>query len=97
MAHRWFMHDAHLGRAFLFLDILDEYTLLSMIVMVIPCIWYVVGMKLVMSYVNFELPQAPFARAPVGECQLFAALHSVSFGRVFMRTVSGFVSKKMPI
>ena len=26
----WFMHDAHLGRAFLFLDILAEYTLLSM-------------------------------------------------------------------
>ena len=34
--------------------------------MVNPCLWYVVGMKLVMSYVKF--PQAPFARAPFGEC-----------------------------
>ena len=24
MAHIWFMHDAHLGRAFLFLDMLAE-------------------------------------------------------------------------
>ena len=66
MAHMWFMHDAHLGRAFLFLAILAEYTLLSMTVMVAPCLWCVVGMKLVMSYVTF--PQAPFARAPFGEC-----------------------------
>ena len=36
-------------------------------VMVTPCLWYVVGMKLVMSDVKF--PQAPFARAPFGECQ----------------------------
>ena len=56
------MHDAHLGCLFLFLDILAEYTLLSMTVMVTPCLWYVVGMKLVMSYVKF--PQGPFARAP---------------------------------
>ena len=34
MAHIWFMHDAHLGRTFLFLDMLAEYTLLSMTVMV---------------------------------------------------------------
>ena len=53
----WFMHDAHLGRAFLFLDILAEYALLSMTVMVALCLWYVVGVKLVMSYVKF--PQAP--------------------------------------
>ena len=63
----WFMHDAHLRRAFLVLDTLAEYTLLSMTVTVTPCLWYVVGMKLVMSHVKF--PQAPFARAPFGECQ----------------------------
>ena len=67
MAHMWFMHDAHLGRAFLLLGILAEYALLSMTVMVTPCLWYVVGMKLVMSYV--KLPQAPFARAPFTECR----------------------------
>ena len=38
-----------------------------MTVMVTPRLWYVVGMKLVMSYVKF--PQAPFARAPFGECR----------------------------
>ena len=62
----WFMHDAHLGRAFLFLDILAEHILLSMTVTATPCLWNVFGMKLVMSYVKF--PQAPFARAPFGEC-----------------------------
>ena len=67
MAQRLFVHDAHLGRALLFLDILAEYTLLSMTVMVTPRLWCVVGMKLVMSYVKF--PQAPFARAPFGECR----------------------------
>ena len=67
MAHKWFMHDAHLGRAFLFLDILAEYALLSIKVMVAPCLWYVVGMKLVISYVKFR--QAPFARAPFGNAQ----------------------------
>ena len=46
MARVWLMHDAHLGRAFLFLDHLGEYTLLSMTAMVTPCLWYVVGMKL---------------------------------------------------
>ena len=60
IAHMWFMHDAHLGRAFLFLGahiaVNDSYGL-----------WYVVGMKLVMSYVKF--PQAPLARAPFGECR----------------------------
>ena len=66
MAHIWFMHDAHLGRAFLFLDMLADYTLLSMTVMVTPCLWYVVGMKLVCPMSKF--PQAPFARAPFGEC-----------------------------
>ena len=44
MAHMWFMHDAHLGCAFLFLEILAGYTLLSMTVMVTPCLWYVLGM-----------------------------------------------------
>ena len=34
MAHTWFMHDARLGRAFLFLNILAEYALLLMTVMV---------------------------------------------------------------
>ena len=57
----WFMHDAHLGCAFLFLDILAEYRLLSMTIIVTPSLKYVVGMKLVMSYARF--PQAPFARA----------------------------------
>ena len=33
MAHMWCMHDAHPGRAFLFLDILAEYTLLCMTVL----------------------------------------------------------------
>ena len=64
----WSMHDAHLGRAFLFLDILAEYTLLSMTGMATPCLKYVVGMKLVMSYAKF--PQAPFARTPFGECRV---------------------------
>ena len=67
MARIWFMHDAHLGHAFLFLDMLAEYTLLSMTVMVTPCLWYVVGMKLVCPMSKF--PQAPFARAPFGECR----------------------------
>ena len=59
----WFMHDAHLGRAFLFLDFMAACTLLSMTVMVTPCLWYVVRVKLVMSYVKFceatNLLQAP--------------------------------------
>ena len=67
MAHMWFMHDAHLGRVFLFFDFLAECALLSMTVVVPPCLWYVAGMKLVMSYVKF--PQASFARAPFGECR----------------------------
>ena len=55
------MHDAHLGHAFLFLDLLAEYASLSMTVMATPCLWYVVGMKLEMSYVKFPKPllQAP--------------------------------------
>ena len=53
MAHMWFMHDAHLGRAFMFLNILADDALLSMTVMVTPCLWCVVEMKLVMSYVKF--------------------------------------------
>ena len=61
------MHDARLGRVLLFLDILAEYAGLSMTVMVTPCLWYVVGTKLVMSCAKF--PQAPFARAPCGECR----------------------------
>ena len=67
MAHIWFMHDAHLGRAFLFLDMLAEYTLLSMTIMATPCLWYVVGMKLVCPM--SKISQAPFARAPFGECR----------------------------
>ena len=61
------MHDAHLGCVFFFLDILAEYTLLSMTVMVTPCLWYVVGMKLVMSCVKFFKPL--LQRAPCGECR----------------------------
>ena len=56
MAHIWFMHDAHLGRAFLFLDMLAECTLLSMTVMVTPCLWCVVGMKLVCPMASFLKP-----------------------------------------
>ena len=41
MAHMWSMHDAHLGRAFLFLGILADYTLLSMTIMLNPCLLYV--------------------------------------------------------
>ena len=47
MACIWSMHDAHLGRAFLFLDNVAEFTLLSMTVMVTPCLLCVVGMELV--------------------------------------------------
>ena len=61
------MHDAHIGRAFLFLEILAECTLLSMTVTVTLCLWYVVGMRLAMSHVKF--PQAPFASAPFGKCR----------------------------
>ena len=57
VTHVWFMHDAHLGRAFLFLVILAEFSLLSMTITIAPCLWYVIGMKLVISYVKF--PQAP--------------------------------------
>ena len=53
------MHDAHLGCALFFLDMLAGYTLLSMTVMVTPCLWYVVGMNLVCPMSQF--PQAPFA------------------------------------
>ena len=62
MAHIWLMHDAHLGRAFLFLEMPAAYTLLSMTVMVTPCLWYVVGMKLVCPMSKF--PQAPFCTRP---------------------------------
>ena len=50
------MHDAHLGCALFFLDMLAEYTLLSMTVMVTPCLWYVVRMNLVCPMSKF--PQA---------------------------------------
>ena len=56
------MHDAYLGCTLFFLDMLAEFTLLAMTVMVTPCLWYVVGMKLVCPMSKF--PQAPFARAP---------------------------------
>ena len=55
------MHDAHLGRVFLFLEILAEYALLSVTVMVTPCLLYVVGVKLVMSYVKFPLKPRLYA------------------------------------
>ena len=35
----WIMHDAHLGRAFLFLEILADYALLSMTIMATLCSW----------------------------------------------------------
>ena len=47
------MHDARLGRAFFFLDVLAEHTLLSMTIMVTPSLRYVVGMNFVMSHVKF--------------------------------------------
>ena len=56
------MHDAHLGRAFLFLGMLAEKTLLSMTVMVTPCLWYVVGMKLVCRMSKFS--SSPFCTRP---------------------------------
>ena len=56
MAHKWFMHDAHLGCALFFLDMLAEYTLLSMTVMVTPCLQYVVGMNLVCPTSKFPQP-----------------------------------------
>ena len=55
------MYDAHLGYALFILDMLAEYTVLTMTVMVTPCLWYVVGMNLVCPMSQF--PQAPFARA----------------------------------
>ena len=66
MAHIWFMHDAHLGYALFFLDMLAEYTLLSMTVMVTPCLWYVVGMKLVCPMSKFLKPllHAPLLANP---------------------------------
>ena len=69
MAHTWFMPDAHSGRAFLFLDILADYTLLSVTVMVTPCmsLVYAVGMKLVMSCQVSS--SSAFARAPFVECR----------------------------
>ena len=72
------MHDAHLGHVFLFLDILAEYTRLSITVMVTPCLWYIVGMKLVMSYVKF--PQAPFARAPLANVDFWGESAGLGFG-----------------
>ena len=56
----WFMHDTHLGRAFLFLHSLAGYALLSMTIMVAACLWYVVGMKLVMPSVKFPQVGAEF-------------------------------------
>ena len=82
MAHISFMHDAHFGRVFLFLDMLAEYTLLSMTVMVTPCLWYVIGMKLVCPMSKF--PQAPFARAPFGECRRPESCASI-FGKLHCR------------
>ena len=60
------MHDAHLACALFFLDMLAAYTLLSVTVMVAPCLWYVVRMNLVCPPMS-KFPQAPFARAPFGE------------------------------
>ena len=59
-----FMHDVHVRRAFLFLDILAEYTLLLMTVVVTRCLWYVVGMKLVISYVKFGTSLAFYGALP---------------------------------
>ena len=59
MAHMWFMHDASLGRVFLFLEIVAENALLSKTAMYIPCVKYEVGMKLVMSYAKFPQAHAP--------------------------------------
>ena len=80
MAHTWFVHDVHLGCALFFLDMLAEYTLLSMTVMVTPCLWYVVGMNLVCPMSKF--PQAPFARAPFGEFRIM--LHKNNLARLFL-------------
>ena len=83
MAHMWFMHDAHLDRAFLFLDILAEYILLSMTVMVTPCLWYVVGMKFVCPMASFLQPllQAPL----LANAQW---LHQIGHGSVDARATS---------
>ena len=62
MAHMWFMHDAHLGRAFSFLDTLAEYTLLSMTIMVTPCLWYVLGMQY--GDVLCQVSRCPFCARP---------------------------------
>ena len=87
MAHIWFMHDAHLGCALFFLDMLAEYTLLSMTIMVTPCLSYVVGMNLVCPMSKFR--QAPFARAPFGECRDIRANDP--------RMSAGYLSPKLPL
>ena len=71
MAHIWFMHDAHLSCALFFLDMLAEYTLLSMTVMVSPCLWYVVGMKLVYQVSSSPFCTRPFWRMPNSLVRIF--------------------------
>ena len=99
MAHIWFMHDAHLDCALFFLDMLAEYTLLSMTVMVTPCLWYVVGMNLVCPMSKF--PQAPFARAPFDESRKYTTgcrrLHEATGpetmdSKLFFRNQDAFLS-----
>ena len=64
MAHMWFMHDAHLGRAFFFLEILAEYTLLSNDMVFLVCSWNEVGDALC------QVSSSPFCtRTPFGECR----------------------------
>ena len=63
MAHIWFMHDAHLGCALFFLDMLAEYTLLALndshgFSMSLVCSWNEVGM----SYV--QVSSSPFCTRP---------------------------------
>ena len=67
MAHMWFMHDGHSGRAFLFLDILAEYTLpvndSHGYSMCLVCSWNEVGDVLC------EVSSSPFCTRLLGKCR----------------------------
>ena len=76
MAHMRFIYDAHLGRAFLFLDRLAEYTLLSMTVLVAPCLcsWNEVGDVLC------QVSSSPFCTRPFWQMPILGNVE-VFFGR----------------
>ena len=78
------MHDAHLGYALFFLDMLAEYTLLSMTVMVTPCLWYAIGMNLVCPMSKF--PQALFGTRPFWQIPITYSWGRFAYGSSFLLT-----------